>query len=123
MYAIRSYYEMIEAVTKAEEFLNENADIQIEKFMPRAEVDLEELQKILSNEKGCEVFLKVNQSPLALHYASQRDLKTFATRGVLTPEHIIRTNRITSYNVCYTKLLRSFFLSSCEFISILFSSG
>ncbi len=88
-----SYTKMIEAVTKAEEFLNENADIQIEKFMPRAEVDLEELQKILSNEKGCEVFLKVNQSPLALHYASQRDLKTFATRGVLTPEHIIRTKR------------------------------
>lgn len=88
-----SYTKMIDAVTKAEEFLNENAQIQIEKFIPKAEVDLEELQKILSNEKGYEVSLKVNQSPLALHYASQRDLKTFATRGVLTPEHIIRTKR------------------------------
>ncbi len=88
-----SYTKMIDAVTKAEEFLNENADIQIEKFMPRVEVDLQELQEILSNEKGSEVSLKVNQSPLALHYASQRDLKSFATRGVLTPEHIIRTKR------------------------------
>jgi len=88
-----AYTKMIDAVTKAEEFLNENADIQIEKFMPRVEVDLQELQKILSDEKGYEVSLKVNQSPLALHYASQRDLKTFATRGVLTPEHIIRTKR------------------------------
>ncbi len=88
-----SYTKMIDAVTKAEEFLDENAQIQIEKFIPKAEVDLEELQKILSNEKGYEVSLKVNQSPLALHYASQRDLKTFATRGVLTPEHIIRTKK------------------------------
>ena len=88
-----AYTKMIDAVTKAEQFLEEQACIELEKFMPRGEVNLEELQKIMSAEKGYEVFLKVNQSPLSLHYASQRDLNTFATRGVLTPEHIIRTKR------------------------------
>ncbi len=91
--AKKSYDKMIDAVTLAENFLNENAELVVEKYMPRAEVDLAELQKIISEEKGYEVVLKVNQSPLALHYASQRDLSTFATRGVLTPEHIIRTKR------------------------------
>lgn len=91
--AKKSYDKMIEAVTKAEKFLDENAPLVVEKFIPRANVDLEELQKILSEEKGYEVVLKVNQSPLALHYASQRDIKNIASRGVLTPEHIIRTKR------------------------------
>ena len=91
--AKKSYDKMIEAVTKAEDFLNENAEVVLEKYMPRAEVNLEELQKIISEEKGYEVVLKVNQSPLALHYASSRELRKLATRGVLTPEHIIRTKR------------------------------
>lgn len=91
--AKKSYDKMIAAVTKAEDFLNENAELVLEKYMPRAEVDLNELQTIISKEKGFDVVLKVNQSPLALHYASSRDLRELATRGVLTPEHIIRTKR------------------------------
>ena len=38
--------------------------------------------------------MHVNQTPLALHYASQENLRASVTRGVLTPEHIIRTKRI-----------------------------
>jgi len=91
--AKKSYDKMIDAVTLAEEFLEKNAKLELEKYMPRAEVNLEELQKLISEEKGYDVVLKVNQSPLALHYASNRDLKKLATRGVLTPEHIIRTKR------------------------------
>ena len=88
-----SYEKMIEGVTKAENFLKENAELIIEKYMPRAELDINNLQKLISNEKGYDVFIKINQTPLALHYASARDMKTIATRGVLTPEHIIRTKR------------------------------
>ncbi|QKF80766.1 class II aldolase/adducin family protein [Halarcobacter ebronensis] len=91
--AKKSYDKMIAAVSLAEEFLEKNASLKIEKFMPRFEVNLEELQKILSQEKGYEVSLKINQSALSLHYASQNNLNAFATRGVLTPEHIIRTKR------------------------------
>jgi len=119
--AKKSYDKMIEAVTCAEEFLNDNAELVLEKYMPRSEVNLEELQTIISEEKGYEVVLKVNQSPLALHYASSRDLKTLATRGVLTPEHIIRTKRepliledsnikgaIENYKENYTEYFKQF---------------
>jgi len=88
-----SYEKMITGVSKAEEFLDENADLIIEKYVAKAELNLNNLKLLISKEKGYEVFLKVNQSPLALHYASQRDIKNIASRGVLTPEHIIRTKR------------------------------
>ena len=88
-----SYEKMIKGVTQAEEFLDKNAELVIEKYIPKAELDIDILQKIISKEKGYDVFIKVNQSPLALHYASNRDMKNIATRGVLTPEHIIRTKR------------------------------
>ena len=38
--------------------------------------------------------MHVNQTPLAVHYASQNDLRNKVTRGVLTPEHILRTKRV-----------------------------
>ena len=88
-----SYEKMINGVTRAEEFLDKNAELVIEKYMPRADLDVVKLQTIISKEKGYDVFVKVNQSPLALHYASARNIKELATRGVLTPEHIIRTKR------------------------------
>jgi len=88
-----SYEKMIDAVTLAENFLDTKAPLIIEKYMPRMELDIQKLQILLSKEKGFDVCIKVNQSPLALHYASQRNLKQFAKRGVLVPEHIIKTKR------------------------------
>lgn len=92
--AKKSYDKMIEAVSLAEEFLVENAAVNLASQEAYAEVDLEKLGEILSKVKGYEVVTKLDQSALAKYYASQDDLATFATRGVLTPEHIIRTKRI-----------------------------
>ena len=92
--AKRSYDKMIEAVSLAEEFLKENAPVSLISKEVNAEVDLEKLGEILSKAKGYEVVTKLDQSALAKYYASQDDLSAFATRGVLTPEHIIRTKRI-----------------------------
>jgi rhamnose utilization protein RhaD (predicted bifunctional aldolase and dehydrogenase) len=92
--AKKSYDKMIDAVTLSEKFLEKEANLIIEKYIPRATLDIEKLQKIIDNEKGYDVTIKINQSPLALHYASSRNLQFIATRGVLTPEHIIRTKRI-----------------------------
>ncbi|RLA77309.1 MAG: oxidoreductase, partial [Deltaproteobacteria bacterium] len=91
--AKKSYDKMIDAVTLAEDFLDKNASLVIEKYMPRGNLDIDKLQEIINKEKGCDVVINVNQSPLALHYASQRDIKNIATKGILTPEHIIRTKR------------------------------
>ncbi len=84
--AKKSYDKMIEAVSKAEEFLKANADVTIEKLKPK-DFYLDDLTTI-------DKFMHVNQTPLAVYYASQKNLRANVTRGVLTPEHIIRTKRV-----------------------------
>lgn len=91
--AKKSYDKMIEAVTKAEEFLEKNAKLEIERSYEHSGCDIAKITKTLSKYKGYDVHLNINQSPLASFYASQPNLKEFASRGVLTPEHIIRTKR------------------------------
>ncbi|MEA3315276.1 MAG: class II aldolase/adducin family protein [Campylobacterota bacterium] len=92
--AKKSYTKMIDAVSLAEEFLETNAPLSIEKYIPRFSLDIDILQESINKAKGYDVVMKVNQSPLALHYTSSRNLKQLASRGVLTPEHIIRTKRV-----------------------------
>jgi len=92
--AKKSYDKMIDAVCMAEDYLDKNASVTIEKYTPRTILDIVKLQDIISKEKGYDLYIKQDQSPLALHYASQRDIQNIATRGVLTPEHIIRTKRV-----------------------------
>ena len=86
-----SYDKMIEAVSHAEDFLSKNTTIEYN--TTQKEYDLEKLVKILKESKGYEVFTNINQSDVALTYSNQEDLDAFASRGVLTPEHIIRTKR------------------------------
>ena len=83
--AKRSYDKMIEAVTLAEDFLEENAAVILEALEVK-EFDLTDLK--------IDKFMHINQTPLALNYASQENLRVAVTRGVLTPEHIIRTKRV-----------------------------
>ncbi|MFA6191486.1 MAG: class II aldolase/adducin family protein [Sulfurimonas sp.] len=93
--AKKSYDKMIEAVTHAEEFLEQNAKVELISAVKSEPdfFDIDKLRRLLSKEKGYEVILKENKSDLAKTYASHANLKEFATRGVLTPEHIIRTKR------------------------------
>ena len=89
-----SYNKMIDAVTSAEEFLNKEAHLKIENSTNKKLFDEREIKELLSQEKGYELFTNINQSPLAVLYASQENLFQNASRGVLTPEHIIRTKRV-----------------------------
>ncbi|MFT7859441.1 MAG: class II aldolase/adducin family protein [Sulfurimonas sp.] len=89
-----SYEKMIEAVSKAESFLDENAKLEIERSYEPSGCDIAKITKTFTHYKGYEIHLNINQSPLASYYASQPNLKQFASRGVLTPEHIIRTKRV-----------------------------
>jgi len=92
--AKKSYDKMIDAVSLAENFLEENAEVTCDKDIKTKKFDIEKLKELISKEKGFEVEVNINQSPLALTYTSKENLNTFATRGVLTPEHIIRTKRV-----------------------------
>ena len=89
-----SYEKMIEAVSLAEEFLQTNAKLEIVNNYKQSDCDIMKITKTLSEYKGYDVHININQSPLANFYASQENLKEFASRGVLTPEHIIRTKRV-----------------------------
>lgn len=92
--AKKSYDKMINAVSKAEEFLDENAVVNIQHNYVHSDCDIARVVKVLSEYKGHEVHIAINQTPLAGFYASQENLREFASRGVLTPEHIIRTKRV-----------------------------
>ena len=92
--AKESYTKMIDAVTKAEHFLDEYAAVEIVHKYVHSDCDIGRIVKTLSVYKGYDVHIAINQTPLAAFYASQENLREFASRGVLTPEHIIRTKRV-----------------------------
>lgn len=117
--AKKSYDKMIDAVTKAEEFLAKNCNKNLQNIEAKS-FDIDALKTLVSKEKGFDVFVNVNQTPLAINYASKDNLKTFATRGMLTPEHIIRTKRaplvlenkdIAAALEAYIKEYRTYFAS------------
>ena len=89
--AKKSYDKMIEAVSRAEILLNEQAEVRFADVEALSSCDAEKFKKLIEIVKGHSIVLKVNQTQLALKYASNPNLEEFATRGVLTPEHIIRT--------------------------------
>ena len=89
-----SYTKMIDAVSRAEDFLDKNAVVHIEHNYVHSECDIARVINTMSEYKGHEVHIAINQTPLAAFYASQENLREFASRGVLTPEHIIRTKRV-----------------------------
>jgi len=92
--AKKSYDKMIKTVRKAEDYLDEFADVNILPLHVSKEFDTKKLLDIISAEKKHDVYMHINQSNLAKFYASRQNLHSFATRGVLTPEHIIRTKRV-----------------------------
>jgi len=92
--AKESYTKMIDAVTKAERFLDENATVEIMHKYVHSDCDIGRVVKTLGEYKGHDIHIAINQTPLAAFYASQENLREFASRGVLVPEHIIQTKRV-----------------------------
>ncbi|MEA3419538.1 MAG: class II aldolase/adducin family protein [Campylobacterota bacterium] len=87
-----AYDKMIATVSKAEEYLGENASLSTPDTKLEDLYNLERLKEMLSEAKGYDVVLRLNRSPLAQQFASKGD-ETLYQKGVLTPEHIIRTKR------------------------------
>jgi rhamnose utilization protein RhaD (predicted bifunctional aldolase and dehydrogenase) len=92
--AKKSYDKMINAVSLAEDFLDENAVVNIEHKYMHSDCNIMKIVKVISKLKEYDVAININQTPLAAFYASQENLSEFASRGVLTPEHILRTKRV-----------------------------
>ena len=103
-----SYDKMIETVARAEAYLEANAALDIEVPQEEAPYDLEALHLLLSEAKGYDVTLRLNRTSLARFFASQKD-ETLYHKGVLTPEHIIRTKRFPAvFEKNYEEELRNY---------------
>jgi len=89
-----SYTKMIDAVSKAEEFLNTNTTLDINGVFAVQSYEIPELREAIEKEKGYDTIAHINISAQAVYYSQQENLKENVTKGVLTPEHIIRTKRI-----------------------------
>ncbi len=83
--AKESYENMIRAVSIAENY--------IKKSKKRKTHNLEEIKRLISEAKGYEVVMRINRDRVAKQFAS-KESEDLYSRGVLTPEHIIRTKRV-----------------------------
>lgn len=90
-----SYEKTIELVDRAEKYLEtKGATLHVEKSDVSLELlTLAKIRKEVSNLKGAATISILNDSDLALHFSKQ-DIKKIATRGPLTPDHVIRTKRV-----------------------------
>ncbi len=104
-----AYEKTIELVTEAEQFIEaqlclkseavEEASGQAPNGYPEQDisidlVELARIRKLVSAQKGAAQVALLNSSVPSCHIASHPKLKEIATRGPLTPDHVIRTKRV-----------------------------
>jgi rhamnose utilization protein RhaD (predicted bifunctional aldolase and dehydrogenase)/NAD(P)-dependent dehydrogenase (short-subunit alcohol dehydrogenase family) len=91
-----SYGNMIEAVTKAETYLatHNKAEAVTGKAGNRNNLLLARLRQAVSRARRIPVLAQQNNDEQATSFSNRVDVAAIATRGPLTPDHIIRTKRI-----------------------------
>lgn len=96
-----SYERMLALVTKAERYLEQNAAAvaPVTPVAPttfgRAELlSLAGLRRAVGVARGGAVIARLDRSPETAAFSRRRDVAAIATRGPLTPDHVIRTKPI-----------------------------
>ena len=95
--AKKSYQLMIKLVTKAERFIKKSIGSKKSsktKLSLPNNSDLSLIRKVVSEWRGSPVNSHFDSSQLAREFANLKNVKSVATRGPLTPDHVIRTKRI-----------------------------
>lgn len=96
-----AYENTIDLVSEAEAYISEQyGDITwptdpTPKLSQEQLIQLATLRHKVSQVRQQATLAKLNQSPIARHF-SQQDIATLATKGPLTPDHVIRTKRIAA---------------------------
>jgi len=91
-----SYENMIDLVSKAEDFLAEHAPVAPATSAP-ATIDLMQLaamRRAVSAARDAPVLAQLGSDADAVDFSARPDVADIATRGPLTPDHVIRTKRI-----------------------------
>lgn len=91
--AKESYENMIELVSLAENFIKDNCEIQIDNQNVESinHLNLAQMRKKVSKMRGRPIFASIKQDKQSIYYSKLDNLKDLATRGPLTPDHVIRT--------------------------------
>ena len=97
--AKESYDRMISLVNEAESYLVRNNAWDINKLETHFSVktirnQVAELRQKISLTVGKPVLMSLTNSQLGLSFSNRKDVNEIATRGPLTPDHVIRTKRI-----------------------------
>ena len=97
--AKESYDRMISLVNEAENYLLSQNAWDIEKISSnvvtkKISKQVSQLRHQVSLIAGCPVLMNLTNSHQGLSFSNREDLKKIATRGPLTPDHVIRTKRI-----------------------------
>ena len=87
---MKSYEKMLHLVKKAQTYLRKQTKIKYKKA--KVTHDLAKVKSVISKNRGFEVEMVLNDSPIAQTFARLHDI-SLSQKGVLTPEHIIRTKR------------------------------
>ena len=98
--AKESYGRMISLVSDAEDYLISQDAWQIkisdiQKSKKQHSLEIAELRYKISSTAGKSMLLHITNSKTGLSFSNNKDVNSFATRGPLTPDHVIRTKRIT----------------------------
>ncbi len=91
-----SYARMIRLVTKAEEYLKKkNATVHFSKAKGKENLlQLAGIRQAVSRARSSAVIAKGNPGDRQVYFSNHPKVTTIATRGPLTPDHVIRTKRI-----------------------------
>jgi len=90
-----AYENMIELVTRAEDYIVSHSTTKPQAVRHPIELlDLARIRKAVSEARGKPQLAMLDQSPEAQGFSSLSDVADIATRGPLTPDHVIRTKRI-----------------------------
>jgi rhamnose utilization protein RhaD (predicted bifunctional aldolase and dehydrogenase)/NAD(P)-dependent dehydrogenase (short-subunit alcohol dehydrogenase family) len=95
--AREAYERMIRLVSEAEQYLEARGAFSKIASSDAPSVDLltlSRLRKAVSNAAGKAMIAQLDSSPAATGFASLPNVSEIATRGPLTPDHVIRTKRI-----------------------------
>jgi rhamnose utilization protein RhaD (predicted bifunctional aldolase and dehydrogenase)/NAD(P)-dependent dehydrogenase (short-subunit alcohol dehydrogenase family) len=93
--AKRCYEKMIDIVTRAEQYI-ESQTVMMTKAVNEVQVDLLSLtksRKKVAQQRGCAVYALADTGTETASFACLENVASIATRGPLTPDHIIRTKQ------------------------------
>lgn len=92
-----AYNRHVELITRAEQWLEDNAPLDVGEVPPLADFDptiLAALRRDLSQAAGFPLIATRHIDANVARFVRRTDLESLARRGPLTPDHVIRTKRL-----------------------------